>query len=77
LQRSASWDEGGDLYLPSALKRPRPSGSIFSGIVIVAAVYLADLKFNLLLTVAMLQGFFTVVLLAPGDDFSGGPSLFL
>jgi diadenylate cyclase len=47
-----------------ALKRTRRSGLIFAGIVIVAAVYLAALKFNLLLTVALLHGFFTVILVA-------------
>jgi uncharacterized protein (TIGR00159 family) len=48
----------------AALKRTRRSGLIFAGIVIVAAVYLAALKFNLLLTVALLHGFFTVILVA-------------
>ena len=47
-----------------ALKRTRRSGLIFTGIVIVAAVYLAARKFNLLLTVALLQGFFAVILVA-------------
>ncbi len=48
----------------AALKRTRRSGLIFAGIVIVAVVYLAALKFNLLLTVALLHGFFTVILVA-------------
>jgi uncharacterized protein (TIGR00159 family) len=47
-----------------ALKRTRRSGLIFTGIVIVGAVYLAARKFNLLLTVALLQGFFAVILVA-------------
>ena len=46
------------------LKRTRRSGLIFTGIVMVAAVYLAARKFNLLLTVALLQGFFAVILVA-------------
>ena len=48
----------------AALKRTRRSGLVFTGIVIVSAVYLAARKFNLLLTVALLQGFFTVILVA-------------
>ena len=48
----------------AALKRTRRSGLIFAGMVIVAAIYLAALKFNLLLTVALLHGFFTVILVA-------------
>jgi uncharacterized protein (TIGR00159 family) len=48
----------------AALKSTRRSGLIFTGIVIVGAVYLAARKFNLLLTVALLQGFFTVILVA-------------
>ncbi len=47
-----------------ALRRTRRSGLIFTGIVIVGAVYLAARKFNLLLTVALLQGFFAVILVA-------------
>ena len=47
-----------------ALKRTRRSGLIFTGIVIVGVVYLAARKFNLLLTVALLQGFFAVILVA-------------
>jgi uncharacterized protein (TIGR00159 family) len=47
-----------------ALKRTRRSGLIFTGIVMVGAVYLAARKFNLLLTVALLQGFFAVFLVA-------------
>jgi len=47
-----------------ALKRTQRSGLIFTGIVIVGAIYLAARKFNLLLTVALLQGFFAVILVA-------------
>ncbi len=47
-----------------ALKRTRRSGFIFIGIVILGAVYLAARKLNLLLTVWVLQGFFTVILVA-------------
>jgi diadenylate cyclase len=47
-----------------ALKRTRRSGLIFTGIVIVGVVYLAARKLNLLLTVALLQGFFAVILVA-------------
>ncbi len=46
------------------LKRTRRSGLIFTGIVIVGAVYLVARQFNLLLTVALLQGFFAVILVA-------------
>jgi len=48
----------------AALKRTRRSGLIFTGIVIVGAVYLVARKLDLLLTVALLQGFFTVILVA-------------
>lgn len=48
----------------AALKRTRRSGLILTGIVIVAAVYLAARKLNLTLTVALLQGFFAVILVA-------------
>jgi diadenylate cyclase len=47
-----------------ALKRTQRSGLIFTGIVIVGAIYLAARKLNLLLTVALLQGFFAVILVA-------------
>lgn len=47
-----------------ALKRTRRSGLIFAGIAILGIVYLAALKFNLVLTVALLQGFFAVILVA-------------
>lgn len=47
-----------------ALKRTRRSGLILIGIVVLGLVYLAALKFNLLLTVAILQGFFSVFLVA-------------
>jgi diadenylate cyclase len=46
------------------LKRTRRSGLIFTGIVIVGAIYLLARKLNLLLTVALLQGFFAVILVA-------------
>ena len=46
------------------LKRTRRSGLIFTGIVIVGAMYLLARKLNLLLTVALLQGFFAVILVA-------------
>ncbi|MBI5582557.1 MAG: DNA integrity scanning protein DisA nucleotide-binding domain protein [Deltaproteobacteria bacterium] len=47
-----------------AVKRTRRSGLIFTGIIIVGLVYLAARKLNLLLTVALLQGFFAVFLVA-------------
>ena len=47
-----------------ALKRTRRSGLIFMGVVIVAAIYLAAQKLNLVLTIALLQGFFAVILVA-------------
>ncbi len=47
-----------------ALKRTRRSGLIFLGLIIVSAVYLLARKFNLGLTVSLLQGFFTVFLVA-------------
>lgn len=47
-----------------ALKRTRRSGLIFTGVVIVGVIYLAANKLNLVLTVALLQGFFAVILIA-------------
>ena len=47
-----------------ALKRTQRSGLIFAGIVILGVVYLAARKFNLVLTVSLLQGFFAVILIA-------------
>lgn len=47
-----------------ALKRTRRSGLIFTGVVIVGAIYVAAEKFKLVLTVALLQGFFAVILVA-------------
>lgn len=47
-----------------ALKRTRRSGFIVAGIVILGAVYLLARRLNLVLTVALLQGFFTVILVA-------------
>lgn len=46
------------------LKRTRRSGLIFAGIVIIGTVYLMARQFNLVLTAALLQGFFTVILVA-------------
>ena len=48
----------------AALKRTQRSGLIFTGIVIVGVIYLIARKLNLLLTVSLLQGFFTVFLVA-------------
>ncbi|HWU39610.1 MAG TPA: diadenylate cyclase, partial [Candidatus Acidoferrum sp.] len=48
----------------AALKETRRSGLIFTGIVIVGAIYLIARKLNLLLTVSLLQGFFAVFLVA-------------
>jgi uncharacterized protein (TIGR00159 family) len=48
----------------AALKRTRRSGLIFTGILIVGAIYLIARKLNLLLTVSLLQGFFAVFLVA-------------
>jgi diadenylate cyclase len=47
-----------------ALKRTRRSGLIFAGILSVGALYLVALKLDLLLTVTLLHGFFTVILVA-------------
>ncbi len=47
-----------------ALKRTRRSGLILTGIVILTGVYLAARKLNLFLTVSLLQGFYTVILVA-------------
>lgn len=47
-----------------AIKRTRRSGLILTGILIVGLVYLAARRLNLLLTVALLQGFFAVFLVA-------------
>lgn len=47
-----------------ALKRTRRSGLIFTGVVIVGVIYLAAQKMGLALTVALLQGFFAVILIA-------------
>ena len=48
----------------AALKRTRRSGLIFTGILIVGAIYLIARKLNLLLTESLLQGFFAVFLVA-------------
>lgn len=47
-----------------ALKRTRRSGFILAGIVIVGFIYFVAGKFGLTLTVALLQGFFAVILVA-------------
>ena len=47
-----------------AIKRTRRSGLIFTGIVILGLIYLGARKLNLVLTVALLQGFFAVILVA-------------
>jgi len=47
-----------------ALKRTRRSGLALSGIVTLGAVYILARKFGLQLTVALLQGFFAVLLVA-------------
>ncbi len=47
-----------------ALKRTRRSGLILAGILSVAALYTVALKLDLLLTVTLLHGFFTVILVA-------------
>ena len=47
-----------------ALKRTRRSGLIFVGIIILGIIYVAAWKLNLVLTITLLQGFFTVFLVA-------------
>jgi len=47
-----------------AVKRTRRSGLILAGILIVAVLYMVALKLDLPLTVTLLQGFFTVILVA-------------
>ena len=47
-----------------ALKRTRRSGLIFAGIISVGAVYFAARRLDLVLTEALLQGFFAVILVA-------------
>ena len=47
-----------------ALKRTRRSGLIFVGILILGIIYVAAWKLNLELTITLLQGFFTVFLVA-------------
>jgi diadenylate cyclase len=47
-----------------ALKRTRRSGLIFTGILILGIIYLVARKYNLLLTVTILQGFFAIFLVA-------------
>jgi diadenylate cyclase len=47
-----------------ALKRTRRSGLILAGILFVAVLYVVALKLDLLLTVTLLHGFFTVILVA-------------
>lgn len=48
----------------AAVKRTRRSGLIFTGVIIIGAIYLIARRFNLLLTFALLQGFFAVFLVA-------------
>ena len=47
-----------------AVQRTRRSGLVLTGMVILGIIYLAARKFNLVLTVALLQGFFAVILIA-------------
>ena len=47
-----------------ALKRTRRSGLILAGILSVAGLYMVALRLDLLLTVTLLHGFFTVILVA-------------
>jgi uncharacterized protein (TIGR00159 family) len=47
-----------------AVKRTRRSGLILTGLVIVGLLYLVARKLSLTLTVALLQGFFAVILIA-------------
>jgi len=44
-----------------AIKRTRRSGLIFVGILIVGIIYIGARKMNLVLTVALLQGFFAII----------------
>jgi diadenylate cyclase len=46
------------------MKRTRRAAAVLVGILIMAMVYLAARQFNLLLTAAVLQGFFAVILVA-------------
>jgi diadenylate cyclase len=46
------------------LKKTKRAALVLTGIVIVALVYLSARQFNLMLTVAVLQGFFAVILVA-------------
>jgi diadenylate cyclase len=46
------------------MKRTKRAAAILIGIVIVAVVYMLARQFNLLLTAAMLQGFFAIILVA-------------
>lgn len=48
----------------AAFKRTRRSGLIFTGVFILGVVYVTAQKLDLVLTVALLQGFFTVILIA-------------
>lgn len=47
-----------------ALKRTRRSGLIFMGILILGLLYLGAWRMNLVLTIALLQGFYTTLLVA-------------
>ncbi len=47
-----------------AIKRTRRSGLILTGVLVVTLLYIVALKLNLVMTVTLLQGFFTVFVLA-------------
>lgn len=47
-----------------AIKRTRRSGFILTGVLVVTLLYIAALKLNLVMTVTLLQGFFTVFVVA-------------
>jgi uncharacterized protein (TIGR00159 family) len=47
-----------------ALKRTRRSGLILSGVLVITLLYIVALKLNLVMTVTLLQGFFTVFVVA-------------
>jgi len=47
-----------------AIKRTRRSGLILTGVLVVTLLYILALKLNLVMTVTLLQGFFTVFVVA-------------